>query len=224
MDINSLGALSPSQETTNSSSKLADNFDDFLLLLTTQLQNQDPLEPLDANEFTSQLVQFSSVEQLIAQNARLDSLIGLQQSNQVSDAVGFIGKSVETIGNVAPMVDGQSQVNYNLTSSASAVNVVIRDGAGKVVRVLQGNSTVGSHEVSWDGLDQNGAKLPDGTYGFEVTALDEEGEATLLNTTVVGVVDGVANDEGSLAISIGGVSYPLADIVSVRERTPSAGT
>ncbi len=224
MDINSLGALTPSQETTNSSSKLADNFDDFLLLLTTQLQNQDPLEPLDPNEFTSQLVEFSSVEQLIAQNARLDSLISLQQSNQVADAVSFVGKSVEAIGNVAPLVNGQSQVNYNLTSSASAVNIVVRDGAGKIVRLLQGNSTVGSHEVAWDGLDQQGAALPDGPYTFEVTAIDQEGESTLLNTTVVGVVDGVANDEGSLAISIGGVSYPLEDVVSVRERAPTAGT
>ncbi|MDJ0948511.1 MAG: flagellar hook capping FlgD N-terminal domain-containing protein [Alphaproteobacteria bacterium] len=224
MELNSLGFLTPSQQTQESSASLADNFDDFLLLLTTQLQNQDPLEPLDPNEFTSQLVEFSSVEQLIAQTARLDSLITLQQSNQVADAVSFVGKTVEVIGDTVAMVDGQAQINYELTSAASGVNVVIRDAAGQVVRTLQGDNGVGSHQVVWDGLNDQGAPQPDGPYTFEINAIDEDGEATLLNTSIEGVVDGVSNAEGTLVITIGGVSYPLADVLSVRDTNINPGS
>lgn len=216
MDINPLGLLTPSQQTADSAGKLSDNFDDFLLLLTTQLQHQNPLEPMDPNEFTSQLVQFSSVEQLIAQNARLDSLLNLQRSSQVADAVSFVGKTVEVIGDTVALAGGKAQVSYTLSKPASAVNVVIRNSAGEVVRTLSGDNTVGDHAVAWDGLSDQGVPQPEGAYTFEVTAVDEEGASTRLNTTVAGVVDGVSNDGGNLVLGIGGVNYSLSDVVSVK--------
>lgn len=223
MEVNPLGFL-PSAETTKAATSLADNFDDFLLLLTTQLQHQDPLEPLDPNEFTSQLVQFSSVEQAIAQNAKLDNLVALQKSNQVADAVGFIGKTVEVIGGKVELTDGATNtLNYVLSDTADTINITVSDASGNIVRSLLGDTTVGSHQFVWDGNDGNGQAQANGIYTIKVSANTADEEPITLNTSVIGKVDGVSNDDGTLVVTIGGIGYPLGDVLSVRETpTPSA--
>lgn len=223
MDVTSLGLIKPAKSTVDASAGLAKNFDDFLRLLTTQLEHQDPLEPLDANEFTNQLVQFSNVEQAIAQNVRLDNLIALQQANQVVGAVSFIGKSVEAVGNVAPLKDGQAQINYVLSQPAAALSISVVDQQGRIVRTIDGESTVGAHEFVWDGLSDQGLAQPEGIYSFRVTAIDDEGAAFPVATSITGVVTGVSSEDGGITLGLSGIGVPLSDVLSVRQLEAPAG-
>jgi len=217
MDVSSPGLTNPAKSTVASSASVAKNFDDFLTLLTTQLQHQDPLEPLDANEFTSQLVQFSNVEQAIAQNVRLDSLIALQQANQVIGAASFIGKSVEAVGNVVALKDGRAQMNYVLPEPAASLSISVVNQQGQVVRTIDGESTVGAHEFVWDGLDDQGQAQPEGIYSFRVTATDAEGTAFPVATTITGIVTGVSSENGEITLGLGGIGVPLADVLSIKQ-------
>ena len=223
MDVSSLtnsGLLGPSAETLDSSASLSGNFDDFLTLLTTQLQNQDPLEPLDANEFTAQLVQFSGVEQAIATNARLDSLVQLQLNNQVVGAVGFLGNEVEANGDTAPLVNGAAEIGYEVPADMSGVTISILSQEGELVRTVSGDFTTGFHSLVWDGLDDNGNTMPEGPYTFRVSGTGADEESTPIATSVFGTVTGVATgSDGGMILEIDGIAVPLADVLSVRQPT-----
>jgi len=209
--------LNPSQETQKSTKGLAKNFNNFLMLLTTQLQHQDPLSPLKANEFTSQLVQFSGVEQAIAQTARLDSLIKLQKGNEVSNAVSYIGKSVSAIADKTALQNGSAKIGYDLPSAARKVTVTVRNAQNLVVRTQTANTSAGSHTFTWDGTDANGIAMPKGIYSFAVEATGADGKITKIPTIVSGVVSGVNTANGKILLSVGGVDLPLKTIFSVKK-------
>lgn len=178
---------------------LADTFDTFLALLTTQLENQDPLDPMDSEKFTEQLVQFSEVEQSIATNKKLDDLIQLQSDNQLNSAVSYIGKTAEFVSDQLLLSEGSAVISYGLDSQAASAQISIVDGNGRTVRVLDGETASGRHEIVWDGKDSTGADLADGVYSFSLAAVDGEGEtvgsvaATTGKVTGVEIVDGVAS-------------------------------
>ena len=132
------------------SAGLADDFDSFLLLLTTQLKNQDPLSPLDTNQFTEQLVQFAGVEQSIKTNDRLESLIDLQNNDRLNSAVSYIGKSVAADSLVLSLENGESTITYDLGGDAKEVTIVVVDENGDTVRTIKGPTEFGSHQVLWD--------------------------------------------------------------------------
>ena len=192
------------------------------MLLTTQLQNQDPLEPLDPNQFTEQLVQFSEVEQSIATNKKLDDLIQLQSDNQLNSAVSYIGKTAEFVSDQLMLSNGSALISYGLDSRAESTQISIVDSNGRTVRVLDGETASGRHEIVWDGKDGTGADLADGVYSFSVAAVDEEGEtvgsvaATTGKVTGVEIVDGVAT---LIMGDLGAVSFE--QLFAVRE-TPAS--
>lgn len=218
MEISPVGLLGTNQqENTQAASRFSENFDDFLKLLTTQMENQDPLEPLDGTEFTTQLVQFSSVEQQIAQNQRLDQLLALQQSQVVTNAVGFIGKTVEAAGNKAELINGQATIGYGLAQEAEAVTITIKNADGAVVRTIQGDTKAGSHSFTWDGKNTQGVDQPNGSYTFSVNATDGNGVVHAIDTTIRGIVDGVATENGLMVLKVGEASVQLKDVLSVFE-------
>lgn len=218
MEISPVGLLGTNQqENTQAASRFSENFDDFLKLLTTQMQNQNPLEPLDGAEFTTQLVQFSSVEQQIAQNQRLDQLLALQQSNVVTGAVGFIGKTVEAAGNKAELINGTATIGYGLSQEAEAVGITIKDATGTIVRTIQGETKAGTHSFTWDGKNAQGIDQPNGSYTFAVNATDKEGVVHALDTTIRGIVDGVAAEKGLMVLKVGEASVQMKDVLSVFE-------
>ena len=200
---------------------LADTFDNFLLLLTTQLENQDPLSPMDTNQFTEQLVAFSGVEQAIKTNERLDNLIALQQGNQLTAAAGFVGRTVEAEAGQIALVDGAATVSYALAASSAETEISIVDRSGIVVRTLPGETATGLHRYTWDGTDNFGNPLPDGIYGVAVTAVDSGGDRRAIGTGTVGRVTGVEIVNGEATLSISGLKVPLSQVVSITE-TPAA--
>jgi flagellar basal-body rod modification protein FlgD len=195
---------------------LADDFDSFLRLLTTQLKNQDPLAPLDANQFTQQLVQFSAVEQAIKTNDALGQLLSVMRGDQIARSVDYLGAEVEAEGQTIQLGEGDpARVHYRLDQSAAQVRIEIYDAAGRLVASQQGATGPGSHSLDWNGRSQNGAPLPAGLYRVEVAASDTAGQAVPVTTTIRGVVDGVEIDGDRLMLSIDGVLMPLDSITSI---------
>lgn len=207
----------------NSRIGLADNFDNFLKLLTAQLQSQDPLSPLDATQFTEQLVQFTGVEQAIKTNDVLGQLVALVRTDQISRAVGYLGAEVEAKGQTVRLdADGPATVRYRLDRTAAQVAIDIYDEAGRLVGSRQGNASSGVHDVPWDGRDHAGATLPEGLYGVEVRASDAAGAPVPVSTTIAGVVDGVELLGERLMLSVDGVLLPLDAITTIRRPPASA--
>jgi flagellar basal-body rod modification protein FlgD len=203
---------------------LADDFDSFLQLLTTQLQNQDPLSPMDANQFTQQLVEFSSVEQAIKTNSNLEQLLSVVRSDQIGRSLDYLGTEVEAAGQTIRL-DGTTpaQVNYQLDQAASDVVISIYDQAGHLVATRrQGAGDVGSHSVAWDGRDQNGQPLPQGLYRVEIAAKDAAGQPITVGTTVRGVVDGVEMMDDKVFLSVDGVLLPLDSVTSIHRPQANA--
>ncbi len=200
---------------------LADNFDNFLLLLTTQLQNQDPTAPMDADQFTQQLVQFSGVEQQIRSNETLAELATLLQGQQLSQSVGYLGSEVEVGGDVVRLgEDGVAKIHYELDELAADVTVVMSDELGQVVASFPGEIGAGRHSVTWNGLGDNGTQYSDGSFKVSILAQTTAGEAITSTTTISGIVDGVELNEGQTMLSVDGVLLPLSQIKAVR--TPVA--
>jgi flagellar basal-body rod modification protein FlgD len=200
---------------------LADNFDNFLKLLTTQLQSQDPLSPLDATQFTEQLVQFTGVEQAIKTNDVLGQLVALVRTDQIARAVDYLGAEVEANGQTVRL-DGNAPatIHYRLDQPAAEAVISIFNEAGRLVRTQAADAAPGVHTVAWDGRDQAGARLPDGLYRVEVAAKSTAGTAGPVSTTITGVVDGVELQGDRLMLSVAGVLLPL-DAVSTIRRPPA---
>lgn len=201
------------------SQRLADDLNQFLNLLVTQLENQDPLDPLDPNEFTSQLVQFASVEQQIYQNQNLEDMLELQQASLLGTVVGYIGSQVEVQGTTLALRNGVSQFSYDLETSASSTTITISDQDGRTVFFTDGETDAGKHEFTWDGRDNFGFPLEDGAYTLNVNSLNPEGAPVNVATTVIGLVSGVSTDNGQTLLSVGGAQYSVDQIISIRAAT-----
>ncbi len=221
VDLSSVtGAVQNNNKNSNSSSQtLSADMNTFLKLLTTQLKYQDPLDPMDTAEFTNQLVQYSSVEQSIQMNTKLNALLSLGVANLGAQAVSYIGKTAQVVGDVMPLQDGKAKATYNLDKDAQAVTIMVKDMNGKVVYTETGKATAGNHEFTWNGKDANGIQLEDGAYQIVVSPKTETGAAKPnIITTVFGKVTGVANDENGVYIGLGNsVTAGLGDIITMRD-------
>lgn len=217
MSVNPVDSTSTTGAGLYDSRSTALGKDDFLTLLLTQLQNQDPLNPTDSTEYTAQLAQFSSLEQLSNINQNLEYLHLYQASINNAQAVSFIGKEVIALGNEIQVNDGAAEAcHFELTANAAGVAVNIYDSAGSFVKTIeQGAMDAGRQTVIWDGTDQNGNPVPDGNYAFEVMAVDDKDQDIPAITYTSGTVSGVAFIDGSTYFLVGNHKIPIADIVEV---------
>ncbi len=197
--------------------KIDRNYEDFLKLLTTQLQNQDPTEPTDTNQLTQQIATLSQVEQQMNTNNNLEKLITLFNSTQYNSVVGYIGKQVEAEGNAGALKDGQARFAYYLGGEADDVRITIKDKAGSVVYEGIGDKAAGRNEFLWDGKNKQGQAMPAGTYNIAVKALDSGGEEVKSKTYITGIVDSVDSLNGGVYLSFGDISVPLEQVISVRQ-------
>ena len=191
------------------------NFTTFLQLLTTQLKNQNPLDPLDTNQFTQQLVQFAQVEQQMNMNASLTSLISLQRATQTTAALGFLGSTVVVDGDTARLTGGKATWSYSVDKPSTAT-INIKNAAGQVVYTESRTLTPGSQTFDWNGRSTTGQQLPDGDYAISITAKDTNGQLVAISTEVQGVVDGIDLTQTPAVLKIGSRSFTLDKIKQVR--------
>src|SRR5436309_2708467 len=193
---------------------LAGNFDTFLTLLTTQLKNQNPLDPLDTNQFTQQLVQFAGVEQQINMNQQLTSLVALQKANQVTSAMSFLGATATVDGSSTKLTSGKGSWSFSVDKPSTGT-ITIKDATGQTAYSGAFPLNAGTQAFAWDGRGNNGTQWPDGTYTLSITAKDASGQSVAVSTTVNGTVDAVDLTKNPPALTIGGQSYSLDKIKQV---------
>jgi flagellar basal-body rod modification protein FlgD len=191
--------------------------DDFLNLLITQLQNQDPLNPTDSTEFTAQLAQFSSLEQLSNVNENLMELKHFQASINNSQAVTLIGKAITAAGNSIQLTDdGPVQCDFSLNHDAAVVVANIYDSTGKFVADFESrNLSDGQHALFWDGTDKHGNRMASGNYTFEILAADAKGRDIGSTTFYSGTVDRVTFENDTSYLMSGDQKIALGDVIEV---------
>jgi flagellar basal-body rod modification protein FlgD len=222
MTITSTTAAAAGQASAaeRSRTSLASDFGGFLQLLTTQLQNQDPLAPMDADKFTSQLVQFSSVEQAIATNRNLERMSGLLDASMRSSALGYLGSEVELNGAVVQLEGGGAAVRYSLAREATDVQIRFFDAAGNPVATQVGRLAEGANEVLWNGVLADGRRAPPGAYRVEVTAKDAAGAPVPVRFSGSGTVTRVDLSGEVPALVVNGALVPFTNVRAVG--TPAA--
>jgi flagellar basal-body rod modification protein FlgD len=195
--------------------QIAGNFQSFLQLLTTQLENQDPLSPLDTNQFTQQLVEFAGVQQQINTNDSLATLVSLQQTAQSSQALQFVGKTAVVSGNTAAMTDSEATWELNIPS-ASTVTVSIANSSGQTVYTSSAAASAGNNQAfTWNGLSNDGTQNPAGNYTLTATAKDSSGNTVAVTTSVAGVVSSVDLTQSPPLLSIGGQTFTVNQVQSI---------
>ncbi len=218
MEVNPNSSSSPPSAgaaTSTALANLSSNLDNFLTILTTQLQFQDPLSPLETYEFTNQLVLFTSVEQQVQQNKSLERLITLQRNTVALGAVSYIGQIVEATGRTTRLENGEARFSYFLPEDAAQATLRITNAVGDTVVIQDADTTAGVHDFVWNGFDSLGNKLPDGNYTFEVVAKNADDEIIEVDHTVFGRVTGVQFDKGDAILSIGDILVPLSQVNGV---------
>lgn len=224
-DITVTGQLAQAQQTQQQSVALADDFSQFLTLLTTQLQNQDPLSPMDSNEFTNQLVQFSQVEQSINTNSKLDDLVLLQLDNSVTAALGYIGKDIQYVSAELSLEEGTpTTIRYSLDGAATVSKINIFDESGELVFSGDAEKGVGSHEFEWNGRDLINNPLPSGTYTVRIDSTDINQDPITTTTVVQSRVKGIEQQNGVVFALVGERAVPVASIINAVEPETAAIT
>ena len=225
VDATTSAAASEAQKIASSRTRIADNFETFLTLLTAQLKNQDPLSPMDTNAFTQQIVQMTGVEQQLLTNDLLSKLVD-NASRGLGEAVSILGKQVSAVASGRVLKDGQAEWTYELGASAKTVKLEVLDATGRVVRTLEPtNAKAGENTFTWDGKTTDGRQLGDGgTYTLQVTAKDASNTAVSSRVLVKGIVTGVETTDGATMLTVGGAKVPWTSVVSIFEpdgQTPS---
>lgn len=204
-------------------STLAGNFTTFLTLLTTQLKNQNPLEPLDTNQFTAQLVQFAQVEQQMKQNEQLASLVSLSKSAEATTALAYVGGTVVVDGATTELTSTGANWMYNVAKPASA-SITIKDSTGQTAYTGKTAVNPGDQKFTWDGRGNDGKAWPAGNYTMTVTAVDANNQSVAISTEVQAVVDSVDLTQTPPLLSIAGKEYTMDKIKRVLRYIPPATT
>src|SRR5690348_563658 len=160
--------------------EIASNFTTFLQLLTTQLKNQDPLSPLDTNQFTQQLVEFAQVEQQMKSNDQLSSLVSLEKSAQATTALAYVGATVVVDGSTAQLTNGTANWSLNVTKPSTAT-ITIKDSAGQNVYTGTVAVNPGTQNFTWNGRGNDGRLWPDGAYTLTATAVDANQQSVAIS-------------------------------------------
>lgn len=221
MTVSNTGKLSNSQiaaaqnKTATGGTSIANNFDQFLTLLTTQLRNQNPLDPLDTNQFTQQLVQFAGVEQQLKQNETLTALLGVSKATTGASAIGFVGQIVTADGAATQLKDGKAEWKLNASKGGTGT-ITIKDAKGNVVYSGTKTLTAGDQTYSWDGKTSTGSVAPEGDYSITVDGTDVSGAAITIKTEITGKVDGIDFSTTVPTLLIGALKVSLDKVKSVK--------
>lgn len=202
------------------STMLASNFETFLSLLTAQLKNQDPLSPVDSNQFTAQLTQMAGVEQQLLTNTLLNSLLQAQQGDGLTGAAQYIGKEATAVWSTTRYEDGEANWSYELGGNAASATIQVLDASGKVV--WSGDApakTNGMHDFKWDGKTTGGGQVDDGgVYTMKVIAKNGAGKDVDSQVIIRGRVTGVEMYDGKAFVTIGNSIMPVTSLIALEEQ------
>lgn len=208
-------ASSAASAAANARSGISADFNSFLRMLTTQLQNQDPTKAMDTNQMTQQLVAFAQVEQQITMNGNLDRLVSLQQTTQLTAAAPLIGKMVEVDSNQLSLQDGVARLRLPAAGPATQARIQVQDAYGRTLREAYAPLGTGQSTWRWDGKDANGRSLPDGAYNVVVTGIDSSGAAQPITASVIARATAAERQNGDLQLVMGGLSLGFDKVRSV---------
>ncbi|MHC2104929.1 MULTISPECIES: flagellar hook capping FlgD N-terminal domain-containing protein [unclassified Methylobacterium] len=214
-NVTNTSSTASSSGASGNGSEIASNFTQFLTLLTTQLKNQNPLDPMDTNQFTQQLVQFAGVEQQLKSNDRLDSILTASKSASSASATSYIGKSITADGSSSQLSNGAASWTLTPARAASKAVVTILDSKNNVVASQSTSLTAGSQTYGWNGKTSAGLTAPDGTYTIKVSASDATGANVAVDTQLNGTVDSVDLSGAAPVLMIGSQKVPLSSVQSI---------
>ena len=189
---------------------------DFLTLIVSELQNQNPLDPTDTTQFMNQLVSYASYDQQQTMNTNLSQLVTSMNSMLAGNGLGYIGQTVEAKGDTTTLQNGSASWGYSLSSAAANTTITVSDQDGNAVWTGSGETSSGSHTFTWDGTTSSGGTAPDGDYTVSVSATNASGTSVLDYTTVIGKVSGIDNTSGTTQLIVGDTSVALANVISVK--------
>ena len=217
MAVSGVSGTSSTSSLETTRAGIADNFDTFLSILTTQLKNQNPLDPLDTNQFTQQLVQFTGVEQQLKTNQFLESLMLSGQNTAKSDAVSYIGKEVTSSGRTGEL-SGTNAAFWAYSADAKAANatITIKDAKGQVVYNSTGPLEAGPGTFRWDGMGSDGNLKPNGVYTIDIQGRDSNGQNVKISTASIGVVTAVDFTGDVPVLTVGSRKVTITDVTDVR--------
>lgn len=213
--IASATAAASASAATQSNTRLAGDFNTFLTLLTTQLQNQSPTDPLDANQMTNQLVQFASVEQQIAMNQNLERMITLQQSAQLTAAAPLVGQRAEVESDRIALQNGSAEIRLPAAGTVRTAEIAVIDGTGRTVRTQGVTLGAAASGWTWDGRDSTGRQLTDGAYRVQVNGRGQNGEAVSVPFAVRGTVTGAERSGTDLNLRMGALTVGFDRLRSI---------
>ena len=221
MAVNSIssstGVSTPASASTTAAASVDSAQSNFMKLLVAQMQNQDPLSPMDNAQMTSQLAQLNTVSGINQLNTTLASALSSLQATQTMQASSLIGREVLVPGTTLQLSEGRAKMGVDLEQSADSLKLTVLDSAGQTLRTMDlGAQTAGVQQLSWDGATDAGAAAADGRYSFALEALrnGQSVTATALSTAQVG---GVSLSNNSVRLSLPGLSdVALADVRQVR--------
>ena len=217
MAVDSVSTNNTTSQMSSSRATIADNFDTFLNILTTQLKNQNPLDPLDTNEFTAQLVQFTGVEQQLKTNEFLETLMLAGQNTAKSDAVSYIGKEVTSSGRTGELTDsGAAFWAYSAEANAANATITIKNSNGQVVYIKTGPLSSGPGTFRWDGMGSDGNMQANGVYTIDIQGKDANGKTVKISTASVGVVTAVDFTGDVPILTVGSRQVAITDVTDVR--------
>ena len=216
-----VGSLSGNAATSNlagiqTKGKASLTQEDFLNLLVTQMQFQDPMNPLDNYQMAAQLAQLGTIEGINTLTQSIDVMNAYQAATAHLQVVGLIGKKVEAVGNSLTLNQGNPAEGSYQLSRAGRVTIDVYDSNGNLVKTLEeGMKDTTKQKFSWDGLNQSGQRVPDGTYSFKVKALDSRGDPISVSTGMMGVVTGISFENGITYVNIGSDKVTLSSIFAI---------
>jgi flagellar basal-body rod modification protein FlgD len=215
--VSTLGSSSKKSSSSISAKGIADNFDQFLQLLTTQLKTQSPLDPLDANQFTQQLVQFAGVEQQLKTNTQLEAMMAASKASAASAALTYVGAEVTADGTTTTLSNNKAQWSLNFPSSTEDATIIIRDTDGNEIFAEEKSFAAGRHTYTWTGRTSTGAIAPAGDYSIEVNAKDANGTRMTVSTEIKGVVDSVSLEGDLPSLIIGGTTLSVDKVRTIKK-------
>ncbi len=215
VEVNPFSAINQVSQASTDAASLGGSLDSFLQLLITQLQNQDPLDPVDTNQFTQQLVQFTEVEQTVKMNDHLETLINLSAASTITNVVGYIGKEITGSGSVSDLQNGVASWQYSVPASSDDALFTVADADGNIVFSQSQSIPAGPGSFVWNGQTTGGGTAPAGAYQLSIRATDASGNLLDASTSFTGIVDGVDMSSSEVLLTSGTRTIKLDEVISI---------